>query len=719
MRAFFGKLLLLSVCFLGSLGCRKIPSGADAVTALEVSGLPSRSEDAVKGGLTTKPTRKFLGVIRGVYSWETLDADALAKDVERIERQLARDGYYEAHVTGVRVVRQSENEVKVEIDVDAGERVTIGDITTEGLAVLPFAAAVHASRAIELEQGDPFDEAEYEAAKLRIANALADIGYAYVKVAGSAKIDLSTHRADVAFQVAPGPASTFGEINIQGLKRIPERAVRKVLQLEAGATYSRAALDEARVALFRLGVFSRVEIIPVLTDASRTVVPVTVEVEEGAAHSVTAGGGAVFDVQRMAVRGRVTWVDRNFLGGLREFQVEDRPGATFYPLRFGYWDYWKYGITNVLAENSVTLKLTQPSFLEGRTKGIVETGYNVYPLLYPLPPEADPTTERVVGYNEVAVRTAIERTFLHDRLSASLSFNWRSNFPFTYQGTPLADFNSVTVTYPELELMYDLRDDPIAPTLGVVFLTNIQVAVPIVNPDDPLRDLRIRPEVRAYVPLDFKRRTVLALRGTIGLLFPDGYGSSLNVDQAPDYTSPAIYNDQHKLLFRAFYSGGPSSNRGYPFQRIGPQGPIGFLLPSDPLTGQPSLASCLIDSERPELGYKPDCIRPLGGLTLWELSLEVRRQLGGPWGLVLFADTSDVGAKVAEFNFAELHLSIGAGLRYASPIGPVRVDLGWRVPGMQKRDGAGPLPDVSQVAPYYQEDPLTAFALSILIGEAF
>jgi outer membrane protein insertion porin family/translocation and assembly module TamA len=115
----------------------------------------------------------------------------------------------------------------------------------------------------------------------------------------------------------------------------------------------------------------------------------------------------------------------------------------------------------------------------------------------------------------------------------------------------------------------------------------------------------------------------------------------------------------------------------------------------------------------------PECIRPLGGLSLWEASIEIRRKLGGPWGLVLFADTSDVGAGIMDFNFAELHLSIGAGLRYASPIGPVRVDLGWRVPGMQKLDGPGPLPDVSEVAPYNEQGPLDSFALSILIGEAF
>jgi hypothetical protein len=57
------------------------------------------------------------------------------------------------------------------------------------------------------------------------------------------------------------------------------------------------------------------------------------------------------------------------------------------------------------------------------------------------------------------------------------------------------------------------------------------------------------------------------------------------------------------------------------------------------------------------------------------------------------------------------HLSTGMGLRYATPIGPVRLDVGYRVPGMQAPD----LPD--------EGNPKTIFgapiAISLGIGEAF
>src|SRR5690606_36947774 len=163
---------------------------ADAVTAVTIRGLPSRVDDSVTGGLSTKGSRRFLGVVRGVYPWETFDPSALETDVQRIERQLARHGYSEARVTGVRVIRRTENEVVLEVDGGPAPRVDIGHIATEGLPALPFDVAVHANRASGLEQGDPIDEAKYGAARLSIANALADVGYAYVKGSGNATVDL-------------------------------------------------------------------------------------------------------------------------------------------------------------------------------------------------------------------------------------------------------------------------------------------------------------------------------------------------------------------------------------------------------------------------------------------------------------------------------------------------------------------------------------------------
>ena len=119
--------------------------------------------------------------------------------------------------------------------------------------------------------------------------------------------------------------------------------------------------------------------------------------------------------------------------------------------------------------------------------------------------------------------------------------------------------------------------------------------------------MREQPEVRAYVPIS--KAVTLATRATVGFLFPFNYGGTIeNGTTEIDPTDPAKVRDEQLTLLRAFFSGGPSSNRGYPFRGVGPQGILGFLLPN-------AGAACTDVNN-------PDCLRALGGFTLWEASVE-------------------------------------------------------------------------------------------------
>lgn len=717
--------LLLFPCF---WGCKKVPEGRDAVAAVAIEGLPPDFEEHLEERLATKPTPSFFGIKR-VYDYETLDEVALERDLTRIERELRRRGYYEAKVSAARILRIKENQVRVEVQIDPGPPIKILTLETTGLAHLSFEVAEATNQEMKLRLGNIFDEDQFEEAKHDMASSLANRGYAFAKVSGSAKVDLAAHTAAVTLRATPGKRSTLGEVTIEGLDKLEESPIRRILQLKSGSTYSQKELQAARSALFQLGVFSRVEVVPNLENPENDVVPIKIRVEESALRDITVGAGVRVDLLRLAAVGQIGWTHRNFLGGLRKFSISTRPGLTFYPTSVDYIQ----PPTAVFPENFLSLRLEQPGFVEGRTRGFTEMGYNVYPLLYPIAEgedadgvQVDPRDERVIGYNEVTSSLGAERPFLGRFLFAQASLNWQANLPFAYQGSisEVQGLETVMVAYPELVTNLDFRDDPLQPTKGLYLTNSLQVAVPTLGSD--LFDVRIHPEIRTFLPLDRKHRLILATRFGLGMVFPQNYGDALlNQDRVADFTDENVVRDQHKLLFRAFYSGGSNSNRGYPNQRIGPQGPIGFLIPQG--------EDCVDNPNDATDQAPPTCVRPLGGFSLWEASIELRYRLAENWSLIGFMDSSDVSAKRASFSLAEPHVAAGPGLRYLSPVGPVRIDVGYRLPGLQKlRAIPDEPPDISEVAPYYDPSKAGAganpwdnqnwkqrFTLHLLIGEAF
>jgi len=516
-------------------------------------------------------------------------------------------------------------------------------------------------------------------------------------------VDLPGHYALAFFEAKPDRKAVLGPIRIEGLGPLPEAPVRRALALRQGAPYSSSKLQAARQAALDLGVFAAVNIEPKLEEPppEPRVVPLTVRVEPTRLHGVTLGGGVELDVIRTDLHGQIGWESRNFLGGLRSFNIQLKPGVVLYPTRLPNLQQ----PTRLLPMERSRAQLRQPGFIEARTSGTLSAEFNIFPVL--LTPQVDKSWP-VIGYRELRGSAAIDRTFW--KLYANVSYNLQTNFPFTYAGPLDPTLTPVTVSYVDLLTQFDFRDDRVHPHKGFLIGNEVQVAGGPFGGN--ARDVRVQPEVRGYVPV--ARKVTLAMRSSLGFLFPQNYANTLvpNAEgqrNLSELSRREWVRDAQLVYFRAFYSGGATGNRGYPYRGVGPHGIVPFFNPT--IAAQQLAAECAPDSPTFSLSR---CALPLGGLSLWEASAEVRFPIVGALTGATFCDASDVSPFKGSIRLNHPHLSCGIGARYDTPVGPVRLDIGYRIPGMQVPKGY----DAKK-----EGDPGTIFGLPIAvafgIGEAF
>lgn len=174
----------------------------------------------------------------------------------------------------------------------------------------------------------------------------------------------------------------------------------------------------------------------------------------------------------------------------------------------------------------------------------------------------------------------------------------------------------------------DRSNDPLDPTTGWRLTASAQPTA--VAGEDTTLFLRTEAQVTAYLPIQDNAKTVLAGRVRVGSILG---GQELTVPSD-----------------RLFYSGGGGSVRGYEYQGVAPR------LPDN---------------------------TPRGGLSLFEVSAEVRRDVFRNFQGVVFVDAGSVGFDQAP-DFSHMRYGAGFGVRYKLPFGPIRADLAFP---LDKRDG--------------------------------
>jgi outer membrane protein insertion porin family/translocation and assembly module TamA len=675
---------------LAGSACYRVPSGKKAVADVTIEGTHDIDDEDLLDSIATRESSRFLGMFEGVvYDYELFDQYALRKDLQRIERYLRARGFYDARVYAARV-QEKGNKVYVSIGVDQGEPVLVDSITIAEKTPVDEKTRTALRKAVNslLPIGHRLEEEKFAESESAALKGLTSTGHAAAKVTRQAEVDLATHRARLVYTIDPGPLGKFGPVKFEGLGDLPPDNVRRIFGIEEGRRYSSQELAEGRQALLDLGVFASIDVVEDLDEFARSqVVPITVKAQPAKLRALLLGGGIELDALKTDAHVQAGWTNSNFLGGLRKLDLRYKPGIVLYPTRFPT----LLPPTNPLYEHRLAATLRQPAFVEKRTTGFARAEYNVYPVLLPQP------TADVLGYHELRGEVGVDRTFW-GKLFVSPEYDIQANFPFDYIGR-VPTVEPLIISYVALLSHLDLRDSPTKPRRGIYVGNELQLAGGPLQGDAD--DVRVQPEIRGFVPLP--RKVTLALRGSIGFLFPFNYSkfSQANFASPGPSRAEAAARDYQILFFRGFWGGGPSSNRGYPLRGVGPHDYIPYLSPA----GQSGAAGGCDPNDKA-------CWLPTSGLSLWEANAEVRFVVSGPFSTAVFCDAGDVSPFSLSIRLDRPHLSCGVGARYDTPVGPIRLDVGYRIPGLQYPGGSS-----------FEFDPKPLLGMPIAIafgiGEAF
>jgi outer membrane protein assembly factor BamA len=742
-------LVVLALLLAASMGCSKIPQGRSAVDSVRILNAKDVKGGDTEDKLETEASTKFLFLFQGVaYDYSVYDEAVLQRDMARVERFYRSNGFLDAHARVARVIQVSSNHVRIEIVVDEGPPTLNRNLVVVGLEGLPKKVADEVTAAAKgaIVKEARFDEKKFKDSETAVRKALTERGYAYATVDSQAELDIGEHAADYGFSVVPGPLSFFGPITIVGLdpdangprtQEIPEAPLRRAIDITPGTPYSTAEIEAATQALLDLGVFSAVDIVPTLNNPPPAdhIVPLTVKVEPTRLRQITLGGGVEIDEIKTDLHLVVGWENHNFLGGLRDFSTTFRPGTVLYPVRI---DNLKGPVTP-LPEEWLKAQLRQPGFLEARTNGFIRPEFNIFPLLVEVDP---PSGSPVVGYREFKLPVGLERTFWK-KLYVSVGYTFQIENPFAYIQAKDDALETLFLSFPEITAHLDFRDNAIRPHKGIYLGNTLQVAGGIFG--GTAADVREQPEVRTYIPI--ARGVTFATRASVGFLFASNYGKhpSETWDQeltgsdktaflppppampTPEQTlqrqeqtlqRTELAHDEQIMYFRGFFSGGPTTNRGYPLLGVAPHGVIPFL---NPATASTQVQFNCDPASQNFAKNVEMCFLPVGGFTLWEFQNEVRVDISGPLSASVFCDMSDVSPSQNDIRLSHLHMSCGVGAAYDTPVGPIRLNIGYRIPPLQvlgyKTENAAAAADpVNGNQPTILGVPI---AIAIGIGQAY
>jgi outer membrane protein assembly complex protein YaeT len=654
------------------------PGPLHKLVMVEITGNKSFLDTStLRSYLQIQPTRRFLS--HGRYS------EALLKgDVATLEALYRSSGFRQVRIeTKVDDNYQgSENKLAVHIHIEEGVRTLFGEVEVLGTQKI----AANELPELSTQPGQPYSEQDLANDRERILNFYFDHGFPNATLEIVTKTsEHQTNREDVTFTIQERERFTVNRVLVAGTEHTRDYIVNRELQVHEGETLSQRDLLTTQTRLYDLGIFSQVDTAvqnPEGTDPQKNVL---VQVQEAKRYTFTYGIGLEFETGQPA--GTTAPQGTTGVSPRVEFDVTR--------LNVG-------GRNQTLTFQSHVGRLQQRGLVSYAIPKLFDNDKFklVYTAFYDNSLDvATFTSQRLEG--KIDLRQQFGNSGFEPGKRAgpdSITYRWdfrlvkASHFAQGFNAGEIAILSlPARVGGPGFTFIHDKRDNPLESTKGNYFtLDGFASASYFGSEADFGRTLG---QYSTYYAFGKKgkagRQFVFARSTSIGLEQPFGGTKVVPPGACPVNPNTAETVCQGITLVplpEQFFAGGGNSHRGFGLNQAGPR---------DPSSGFPVGGTALFVNNL-ELRFPQTSLPYLGegfGFAIFEdmgnvftaphdmLKGLMRWHQPDPAQCLLPGSTANKGC-YTQFNnsgYDYTSHAVGVGLRYKTPIGPLRFDFGYNL----------------------------------------
>ena len=552
---------------------------------------------------------------------QDFDARLVKLDKIVLTNYYLKNGFLTVEVFDSLVVRKSENQVDVYYRIREGRRYYLGEIRFSGNQEISTARLM--KEFINIQPLSPFDESLINEGKKGIENIYYNNGKPFVEIG----IDYEFEQDSlvlVKIDIIENQTVYIKDVHYLGLKHVQQFIIRRELGLRKGDIYNRSKLSESQENIYSTGLFDyvRFDIEPLPEDSTNVYLKVLVKERDPMWLGLRMG----FSYEQEESYGNRLELTaegghRNLYGSARSVSLHLGPSFLY--------DFETKQI--VIPENKIVFNYVEPWIGYTRTPGLFQASYRQ---LRPL---------NSADFDVISASFRVSHEFSSNRnLSGLVGVKHVKVLTEGILDTTLeSDVTKDRVYWLSLYGNRDTKNNFFQPTNGS--FTDLSIAFSYSVGEDPWGNeddkqyFTVVSSWQRYQPLrigllKLKPKITLATRIKGGAIFELGNTKNLPISE---------------LLF----AGGATTVRGYEEQLLGP---------------------ALLD----ENGYKS---KALGGKLLVLLNAELRIPLFWLFVAEVFLDGGNVWRNKSDFNPKDVKFTTGLGLALVTPLGPVRLDYGYKL----------------------------------------